>query len=51
MAMTKFNADNDPGFAAIAGELRRWEEELEMVPGTSTYFADTLVSIVNEAAV
>lgn len=34
MAMTKFASEDDPGFVAVAGELRRWIKELKMVPGT-----------------
>lgn len=28
MDMTKFEDENDPGFKAVAGELRRWVKEL-----------------------
>jgi hypothetical protein len=28
MGMTKFEDVNDPGFIAVAGELRRWSKEL-----------------------
>jgi hypothetical protein len=28
MDMTKFEDGNDPGFKAVAGELRRWVKEL-----------------------
>ena len=34
MAMTKFVSEDDPGFFAVAGELRRWMKEPSMVPGT-----------------
>lgn len=29
MDMTKFEDENDPGFIAVAGELRRWARELD----------------------
>ena len=29
MDMTKFEDRNDPGFKAVAGELRRWVKELD----------------------
>jgi len=29
MDMTKFEDENDPGFKAVAGELRRWVKELD----------------------
>jgi len=29
MDMTKFDDANDPGFIAVAGELRRWSKELK----------------------
>ena len=29
MDMTKFEDGNDPGFKAVAGELRRWVRELD----------------------
>lgn len=28
MDMTKFEREDDPGFTAIAGELRRWIKEI-----------------------
>jgi hypothetical protein len=28
MDMTKFEYEDDPGFEAVAGELRRWSKEL-----------------------
>jgi len=33
MDMTKFEHEDEPGFIAIAGELRRWIKELT-APGT-----------------
>ena len=34
MGMTKFVSEDDPSFVAVAGELRRWMKELNMMPGT-----------------
>lgn len=39
MGMTKFEHGDDPGFTAVAGELRRWVKETigyskTVVPGT-----------------
>lgn len=35
MNMTKFEDVNDPGFIAVAGELRRWAKELAKPPTPS----------------
>lgn len=32
MGMTKFAADDDPGFVSVAGELWRWTKDLESMP-------------------
>ena len=32
--MTKFVSEDDPGFVAVAGELRRWMKEINTSPGT-----------------
>ena len=34
--MTKFEDLNDPGFVAVAGELRRWAKELSQTKAPST---------------
>jgi hypothetical protein len=31
--MTKFGSENDPGFIAVAGELRRWMKEFRQSGG------------------
>ena len=31
MDMTKFEGEDDPGFVAVAGELRRWSKELALL--------------------
>ena len=36
MDMTKFEHADDPGFTAIAGELRRWIKELSIPSNTLT---------------
>ena len=33
MGMTKFEAEDDPGFKSVAGELQRWVKELKPMSG------------------
>jgi hypothetical protein len=39
MDMVRFSSCDDPGFLAIAGELQRWMQELEPIPGRPDLFA------------
>lgn len=40
MDMTKFEDVNDPGFIAVAGELRRWSKELAQSRGPTSTSVD-----------
>ena len=40
MDMTKFEDVNDPGFIAVAGELRRWSKELVQSKGPTSTSVD-----------
>lgn len=40
MDMTKFEDVNDPGFTAVAGELRRWSKELAQSEGPPSTSVD-----------
>jgi hypothetical protein len=50
MDMTKFESDDDPGFVAVVGELRRWIRDLSQssvrddspIQGQRTHGATTL---------
>ena len=34
MGMTRFESEDDPGFIAITGELRRWTKEVTKLAAT-----------------
>jgi hypothetical protein len=42
MDMTKFEHEDDPGFRAIAGELRRWIKEVTVPSNTPMPGAERL---------
>jgi hypothetical protein len=50
MGMTKFEDVNDPGFVAVAGELRRWSKELAQSLGPPSISQDKTAQVSNSAS-